>query len=220
MRDLQTILRFHKNKYTVNKKLKSHVNEHSDLRPFSKWLQYYLLEDMNFLLFRKISTNATAEFGNRYFSTNRYFFYWHEFFETFAGSCFRVTFIFGSENHKFHDISFLCFSFSSSFFLWLYGVFEIRESTIKNSMMRSMFCYAAGLRRWGGFFFIFLEFPESIISRATMNDCFFFFHWILQSLFFFFEAIYRSLVLCKKLLLILKYYLKYVNFIKNKSMRL
>ena len=30
--DLQTILRFHKNKYTVNSQLEYHVNEHSDLR--------------------------------------------------------------------------------------------------------------------------------------------------------------------------------------------
>ena len=35
---------------------------------------------------------------------------------------------------------------------------------------------------------------------------------------YFFEAIYRLLVLCENLLLILKYYFKYVSFIKNKPL--
>ena len=39
---------------------------------------------------------------------------------------------------------------------------------------------------------------------------------IVHIFLFLFEAIYRSFVLSGKLLLILKYYFKYENFIKNK----
>ena len=34
--DLQTVLRFHRNKYTVNSQLQSHVEEHSNLRTLKK----------------------------------------------------------------------------------------------------------------------------------------------------------------------------------------
>ena len=69
-------------------------------------LQYstvrYQIEETNFLLPRKILTNATVEFGNRCFfkAIN---FDGYEFFRTVSDSYFRVTFISGSENHKSND---------------------------------------------------------------------------------------------------------------------
>ena len=49
-------------------------------------------------------------------------FYRHEFFRTVSDSCFRVTFISGSENHKSHDNFSPIFSTSIELFLWLWGV--------------------------------------------------------------------------------------------------
>ena len=61
-------------------------------------LQYstlrYQIEEANFTLFRKISTNATVKFGNRCFFKEMGF-YGHDF-EAVSDSCFRVTVISGS----------------------------------------------------------------------------------------------------------------------------
>ena len=80
-----------------------------------------LTEETNFSLFCKIFTNATLEFGSRCFFKDMSF-YRHEFFRTVSDSCFRVTFISGSENHKSHDNFSPIFSTSIELFLWLWGV--------------------------------------------------------------------------------------------------
>ena len=46
-------------------------------------------------------------------------FYGHEFFSTVSDSCFGVTFISGSDNHKSHDIFFQIFYFHQDFFMAL-----------------------------------------------------------------------------------------------------
>ena len=69
---------------------------------------------------------------------------------------------------------------------------------------------------WVCIFCNFLEFPEQIISRTFVNNCFwafwYFFSKVFNRLFFWFETICRSLALCEELLLVLKYYFKYVSF--------
>ena len=88
--------------------------------------------------------------------------------------------------------------------------------------MGSMFYYAAGIRRWDFLGGSFHKLAEQIVSSANVSDCSggfnIFFSKLFNHSFFLFEAIYRSFVLCEKLLLILKYYFKQVNFIKNKSL--
>ena len=76
-------------------------------------------------------------------------FYGHEFFKTVSNTCFRVTFIFGSENHESHN------NFSFIFFIHielLLGLLKIaflkfsKKLQKPNSVMWSIFCYAAGFR--------------------------------------------------------------------------
>ena len=75
-------------------------------------------------------------------------FYGHGFSRIISGSCFRVTFISGNENHKLYNN----FSFIFSIFIKLfYGLeeelFEIfGKLQERNSVMGSIFCHAAALR--------------------------------------------------------------------------
>ena len=71
---------------------------------------YYQIEEINFLLFREIRTNATAMFGNRCLIKNINF-YGYCFFRTIM-----VAFISGSGNQKSHDNLFFIFSISFKLF--------------------------------------------------------------------------------------------------------
>ena len=92
-----------------------------------------------FRCFTKISTNATKEFGSRCSFKDM----------NFSDSGFRFTFIFGSGNHKSHDIfSFiLSTSIKQALFMALRSSFftifgKLQE---RNNVLGSIICYVAGL---------------------------------------------------------------------------
>ena len=95
-------------------------------------------------MFRKISRNASIEFGNMCSFKVKNFLDMN-----FSDNCFRFTLISDSENHKSHDI-FLSFflDFHPAFFM----AFSISTINIfgklkeRNSVIGPVFCYAAGLR--------------------------------------------------------------------------
>ena len=76
---------------------------------------YYQTEEANFSLFRKISTIVTVKFGNRCF-LRKWVFTDMNFFRAVSDSCFRISFISDSENHKSHDYFFIIFSISIKVF--------------------------------------------------------------------------------------------------------
>ena len=98
----------------------------------------YQIEETNFLLFCKISTNVTVKFGDGCFFKD-IIIYGHKFLRTFQNvseSYFRVIFKSDSENHKSQDN----FSFIFFIFIKLSGVimasrgsffFNFRKITIK-----------------------------------------------------------------------------------------
>ena len=154
----------------------------------------------------------------------------HEFFRTVPDRCFRFTFISGSENHESHDKVSFIFSMSAKLFYGFEGQFSWNLERITRRKRRDEVYTPPGLyvllrRRFQElrrFMANFLELPKQVINRATVNDCYWAFQYFFSKLFnrsfVMFEAIYRSLFLCEKLILILKYYFKYVNFTKNKSL--
>ena len=80
------------------------------------------------------------------------------FSEPFLDRYFKVTFISSSENRQ---------SFFYGFAEQLFQNFQ--KITIKKQRDRVYICYVAGLRSFLG---NFLEFPEQLISRAIVIDCF------------------------------------------------
>ena len=80
----------------------------------------------------------------------------------------------------------------------------------RNSMMGSIFCYAAGLRSWNVLLEVFCNF-QTIKSVDQLNDCFwaFSYFWKTFQLLIFLGSSHLLLTL------IWKYFFKYVNFIKT-----
>ena len=110
---------------------------------------------------------------------------------------------------------FYCFTFSISietffgFEQLLYWSFQkIRRK--RNSMMGSIFCYAAGLRSWNVLLEIFCNF-QTTKSVDQLNDCFwaFSYFWKTFQLLIFLGSSHLLPTL------IWKYFFKYVNFIKT-----
>ena len=100
-------------------------------------------------------------------------FYGHELFRTVSDSCFRVTFISSSENHKRIIIFLLYLPFPLSFLysfeqqLFLY----FGKIARKKHVMGVYILLNRRSRKVRRFLRNFLEFPEQIINRTTMNDC-------------------------------------------------
>ena len=134
---------------------------------------YYHKEETNFSLFCKISTNANLEFGNRCFFKGMDF-YAHKFFITVSHSCFKFTFISGSENHKSHDNFPSTFSISIKLCYGLrkrlFGNFQ--KMTIKKQHDGVYVLLRRSSREFRCFGGNFLELPQQTISRATVNDYF------------------------------------------------
>ena len=140
-------------------------------------LQYstfcYQIGETNFSFFHKISMNATVEFGNICFFKDMHF-YGHEFFRTVSDSCFKVTFISDSENHKWHDNFCSIFSMSVKFSLWLWGIpfWNFQEITIKKPRDGFFILLRRRSQDLRHFLRNFQKFPEQIISRTIVKDCF------------------------------------------------
>ena len=79
---------------------------------------YFLLLNRRdqFLVVSQSMYECNIKFGNRCFFKDKNF-YEHEFFRIVSDSWFRVTFIFGSENHISHDNFSFIFSISIKLFL-------------------------------------------------------------------------------------------------------
>ena len=146
-----------------------------------------------FLIVSQNIYESNVEFDNRCYFKHLNF-YVYGFFRTVSGRLFRVTFIPGSENCKSYENFFFIFSISIKLFFMVLrsSFFEIfGKLQWRNSMIGFMFCYTAGLRSWDVFVGIFWNFK----NKNRQSNC------------------ERPLVICEKLLLILKYYFKYINFI-------
>lgn len=95
------------------------------------------------------------------------------------------------------------FPFPSKF-LWLWRnsfneIFRIRRK--KNSLMDSIFCYAASLRKWDVFLQIFCNFPITKSVKQRLLLSFMIFLWkLFNGSFFLFQAICLVLVFYQKLL--------------------
>ena len=158
-------------------------------------------------------------------------FYGDEFFRTVSGSCFRVIFIPGSENHKSHDNFSFIFSISFKVFLWIWGadVLKFLENYNKQTAWWDLYFVTPQVSSAENFlfflFFLFFEFSgisELITWRATVDNRFwalkYFFSKLFNRSFFFFyfhffflKPFTVDLSICEKLLLILKYYFKSLN---------
>ena len=102
-------------------------------------------------------------------------FYRHEFF--------RITFISGSKNHKSH----YNFSFRFSISMDFYGfeeqlIWNFQKFTIKKQRDGVYILLRPRLQVLRQFLWNFLGFPELIIRRATVNDCFWTFKYFFPKL--------------------------------------
>ena len=113
------------------------------------------------------------------------------------------------------------FPFPSNFFMTLASSFFEIFKTLqqRNSVMGSIFYGVERSHEVRHFLRNFLEFPKHVAVEQLWTSASklfnIFFSKLFNCSFFLFEAIYCLLVLCEKLILILKYYVKYVNFTKK-----
>ena len=126
------------------------------------------IEKTYFSLFWKISTNVTVVFGSRRFIKDMNF-YRNEFFRTISSSCFRVSFISGSKNHKSHDNFSFIFTFSIKLFLWLWGVafLKFSENYKKETAWWRLYFATPQVTEAETFFWGFLKFPEQLRTIAS-----------------------------------------------------
>ena len=142
--------------------------------------------------------HVPKEFGNRFLRDMSFYLHFSESFQ--------------AQSESYNDF-FKNFLSPSSFFMAFRSIFfEILKKLWGISEMESLYfvtLQVSGIETFCG---------EVFLGILRTNNRFFSLNFSAFQHLFLFEAIYCSLELCERLLLILKYYIKNLNFVKNKSL--